>query len=708
MPKSDDIQGDVFDIDLIEAELPEEEDKTETETLVGRMLDEAINFRAEELDDQQAKATDYYHGRAFGNEEEGRSQVVSTDVRDTVKAIMPSLLRVFFGPERVVEFKPRGPEDDATAAQQTDYVNYIVTEDNDGFLVFHSAFKDALVRKMGVIKWWWEDRTKVESEEFTGLDEASLLLLSADEDIEVEVINALDAVLPEDKRFDAVVKRTHRDGRIHIEAIPNEEFVFSPGARDLESAPLVAHVREVPASELVAMGVPEDVVEEVKGRGREDGELRHARRFDESADEGEDEQDEATRPVRVADAYVWLDSDDDKIAELHKVIAVGDAWKIVEDVVVEERPFALFCPNPEPHTLVGLSTADDVMDIQLIKSAILRAQLDSLAEAIDPSTEVVEGMVNMQDVLSTERGRVIRTRKPGMLRERVVPFVGKEAFPMLQYMDEKKENSTGISKAAAGLDADALQSATKAAVAATISAAQQQIEMIARIFAETGMKQLFRGLLRTVVRHQDHERLIRLRNEYVVIDPRYWDANMDVIVNVALGQGMTEEKLQMLGMILQDQKEQLSMGSPLVSFVEYRNTLKRFVELAGWKNADEFYRPWGPQEQQQFEQMQSQQQQQADPTMMLVQLEQQKLMLQAQQAQAELQLKAQAEAMKDDRERDKMAREFALKEFELELKHQAEIEDANLKAKVAADRAAMDADIKREQVMQRMQQQSAG
>lgn len=279
---------------------------------------------------------------------------------------------------------------------------------------------------------------------------------------------------------------------------------------------------------------------------------------------------------------------------------------------------------------------------------------------------------------------------------------------MLQYMDEKKENSTGISKAAAGLDADALQSATKAAVAATISAAQQQIEMIARIFAETGMKQLFRGLLRTVVRHQDHERLIRLRNEYVVIDPRYWDANMDVIVNVALGQGMTEEKLQMLGMILQDQKEQLSMGSPLVSFVEYRNTLKRFVELAGWKNADEFYRPWGPQEQQQFEQMQSQQQQQADPTMMLVQLEQQKLMLQAQQAQAELQLKAQAEAMKDDRERDKMAREFALKEFELELKHQAEIEDANLKAKVAADRAAMDADIKREQVMQRMQQQSAG
>jgi hypothetical protein len=685
---------------------------------VQAIMEEAFSWHETYIEPEQAKATDYYMGRPFGNEQEGRSSVVSTDVRDVVQAYMPSLMRIFWGPENKVEFIGEEPEDVAAAEQATDYIDYIIREDNPGFMTIHGAFKDALVRKQGVIKWWWDEDESVEIASFEGLSEQQAALLASDDELEIEVI----AKDEETGEMDIRVTRRQDKGIARFEAIPNEEFIHSPSARTLDEARMVAHSREMKASDLLEMDIDFEIVKRKLGTtrrhisrsfrsaARHDDALPAARRADEGQDGlDEDQQKDLTRPVLFTEAYIYMEipnpEGDDMIEEgdragLYLFRLVGDDFEIDSFEPVDERPFALFCPDPEPHTLIGLSIADYVMDIHEIKSNILRGMLDSLNISINQRSEAVQGEVNMQDLMNPEVGGIVRVRKPGMIRDMTPPFVGKEAFPMMQYMDEVKENRTGISKAAAGLDADALQSSTKAAVAATLSGAQQHIEMVARVFAETGMTQLYKGLLRLIVKHQDRKRVIRLRNEYVEIDPRYWNATMDTKVNVAIGGGTDEEKLKALMAIVQEQKELLAQGSPLASNVEYRRALGRFVELMGWANSEEFFKSWSQQDQEQAEQAAQEQPPQPDATMMLVQIEQQKLQLQAQKDQAELELKRQEMMLKDDRERDKNARQAALQERQIEAQYNVNIHDAELKAQIAADRAAMDADIKARQAAQ--------
>ena len=661
----------MFDVGLPPEDMEDGNDQTEAEALVGRMIEEALQWRQENLDPLLQAATDYYNAEPYGDEQEGRSKVVTSEVRDVVQAVLPSLLRVFFGSEHVVEFRPFGAEDVQVARQQTDYVNYIVQEDNPGFLTLYAAFKDALIRKMGVVKWWWEEKVTVDGAEYTGLSPEQVNLLSLDPGADVTIQES-----HEDGTVDIAVRRDHVDGRVRIAAVPPEEFIFSPSARSLADARIVGHVRDVPADDLIAMGVPDDMVERAKGvtRRHATGDLLdNARRIDGGAAQ-EDEQDDATRPTEFAEVYVRLDLDDDGIAEIRKIQMVGKEFFTNE--IVDSVPFALFAPDPEPHTLVGLSLADYVMDLQRIKSHITRGMLDSLSLALNPEKEVVEGQVNMTDVLNPEVGRIVRVRAPGMTREVVTPFVGQAALPVLEYMDSIKQDRTGISKAAAGLDADALQSSTKAAVAATISAAQQRTELFARIFAETGMKDLMKGVLRLVVQHQDEPRVVRLRNEYVRVDPRAWNADKDVVVNVALGTGLVEEKIQLLAMVAQKQEEQIGLGSPLGSFAKLRSTLARIVELAGFRNSDDFFPPFGENEEAQWKQAQAQAKQKPDEVEALLQIEHAKIQARLQEKQMDLQVRV-AEL---ELERERVARDLAIKEAEVDRKSRVDLTDAAIEA----------------------------
>lgn len=701
--------------DPIDESLMADDDVAEgRKDLVLNMLQEAETFYREHVEPVQVEATEYYLAKPFGNEEKGRSAVISTDVRDTVQAILPSMMRIMFGPERVVEFKPKGPEDVEVAEQQTDYVNLIFTEDNDGFMIIHGWLKDGFIRKLGVVKWDYEDTTRVETSDHTGLTEEQVAVLAQEGDVEILVVypqeTTTDPTAPLTV-YDVRLTRRIRDGRIRVYNVPNDEFWFSPGARSLKDARLVAHVREMRADELVAMGIDPEIIDDVKGkspaRAAYGSPLADSRTIDEGAQSGEfeEQQDEATRPVEYAECYVLLE--DDAEVQLRKVCIVG-RQHVVFDEAVDERPFALFCPDPEPHTLIGQSLADYTMDIQLIKSFLLRGMFDSLNLTLHPRVEIVEGMVNLDDLLNPEVGGMVRVRQPGMLRELLHTFVGKEAMPALGYMDETKENRTGISKAAAGLDADSLQSSTKAAVAATITAAQQHIEMLARVFAETAMRPLFKGLLRCVVKNQEHARVVRLRGEFVQVDPRHWDADMDVAVNIALGAGTAEEKLQTLAFQLQQQMQLLQMpGQPLVGFAELRNTLAKITELSGWKRSEDFYKPFTAEQEAQMQQQQAQQPPPPDPTTQALQaqlqIESQKLQLQQSKQQADLRLEAQKMQMEDDRERDRMAREFALKQQELEMKYQTTLVEADLERRVAAEKHAMDLDAQRDLEVMRME-----
>lgn len=673
-------------------EEPKEKDDAmdRLQSFVTRAAEQALLWRDEDLDPEQEKATDYYMGRPFGNEEQGRSRVVSTDVRDTVQAMLPSLMRIFFGSENVVEYEPQSPEDEPGAQQATDYINYVIRNDNKGFKTFHSVFKDALVRKIGIFKYWWEDKQVKKGTLHSGLTPEALQFLAANPEHEIEVLGQEQG--PDGQPvYEVEVVRNFKDGRIRIAAVPPEEFIFSPDARSVEDAEIVGHVRSVPASELIAMGIDPDLVEEKKGRVDRTssvyGKLESARRFDiHESDTESEEKDDAREDVWYGELYVYFDLDGDGIAELLMLQCVGDDYEIADYYVCDQRPFAVLCPDPEPHTLIGMSVADYVMDIQLIKSAMLRGAMDSLSLTLNPRTEIVEGEVNVNDIFNPEVGGIVRVTRPGMMREVATPFVGKEALPFVQYMDEVKENRTGISKAAAGLDADALQSATKAAVAATLSGAQQHIEMLARIFAETGVRDLYAGLLRLAVQHQQKERVVRLRNDWVQVDPASWNADMDVRINLALGAGSSEEKMQLLMLVAQEQKEQIMQGSPLVGLSEYRKTLSRMVELAGFPNSNEFFKPFGPQEEQQYEQQKAQQGQQ-DPNMKALEM-------QMQIEQAKLELDRQEMLMKDARERAKMELDFAIRQANVEAQYQTKIDNAEIQADVQAARAVMETDAK--------------
>ena len=682
-------------------------DDAELQAIVTQDLTDAISYVDSDLSPTRAKGTEYYRGDLFGNEVEGNSKVVAMEVRDTVSAMLPSLMRVFFSSENVVEFAPRGPEDTKMAQQATDYCNFIYQNDNSGFLTTYAIFKDALVRKCGIAKFWWEDEEKVRIEEYTGLDDQTLEMLMQEPGGEVKIITsypdpAIDemqistvdpltgqpVMAPPAMVHDVQIKRITKDGRIRIMAVPPEELLLDRRARSFDDATIIAHRQMATMADLLAMGYDQDEIEENMSSTDLDSNDEYLARQPLSTTFGtNDAANPMMRRVLYIEAYSRVDYDGDGIAELRKVCCMGGGYKVVRNLPASYIPFADFPCDPEPHTspLEAMSIFDITRDLQEIKSEILRNTLDSLAQSIHPRMSIVEGQVNVDDCLNNETGAIIRMRAPGMVQPLTTPFVGQAAFPMMEYMDQIKEDRTGMSKAAMGLNADALQSSTKAAVNATINASQGRIELTARILAE-GMKKLFKGILFLATTHQDKARMVRMRNEWVQIDPRFWDVSMDANINIALGNGDTNEKLQALMMIMAKQEQilqQLGPTNPLVTPQQFSNTLRKIVELSGFKDSTSFFQdipadyvPPPPQ-------------QKPSPEEVLAQVQAESIKADIQKKAAELELKRQQMIMDDDLNRDKMAQDLYLKKYEIELKYKSQISTAEIDAAQSIDREAM-------------------
>ena len=671
----------------------------ELQGIVGKEIDDAIDYIDNNISPIRAQATEYYRGEPFGDEEDGRSQVVSMDVRDTVQAILPSLMRIFHSTDNTVEYAPQGPEDIAAAEQATDYANFIINRDNNGFLAMHSAFKDALIRKVGILKCWWDDQTTIDAYNYTGLDDNALAALAADPDAMITVqasmpvgepaLNPMTGeMLPPPMMHDVRVEYTRPDGRVKLEAVPPEELLISREAKSIAEADYVAHRRIVTVSELVAMGYDYDEVASMSSAYDDmNTNVERYTRNPALTNEMNERNDPAMRKVLYVENYIRVDYDGDGIAELRKICTAGDGNKILNNEPIDMAPFATFCPDPEPHDFFGISVADTVMDIQRIKSVIMRNTLDSLAMSIHPRVAVTEGMVNLDDVMNTEVGSIIRQRQAGQVQPLSMPFVGREAFPVLQYMDQVKEARTGISKASQGLDANVLQSTTASAVAATVSAAQQHIELIARVFAETGMKDLFKIVLHLITTHQDAPRMVRLRNEFVPIDPRVWNSNMDVSINVALGRGTDAERMMMLRQIGEMQKDAMkTMGpqNPLTDITKLSNTLKAMTELAGFKDTSQFWS--NP-----AEFTPPPKQDKPDVNEMLIQVQIQQIQADIQKKAAQLQLDREKMQMEDDRKRDELEAELFVKAEEMKAKYGGQLNVEQIRSELAINREVLKA-----------------
>lgn len=692
----------------VDVAAPEAMDDAELQAILNGELTDAVSYIDSDISPIRAKGTEYYRGDPFGNEEDGRSQVVAMEVRDTVSAMMPSLMRVFFSSENVVEFVPRGPEDESGAQQATDYANYVFSADNNGFMQSYAIFKDALVRKCGIAKYWWEETAEVRIEDYSGLDDATVQMLMA-EDAEVKVVVSYpdpaisEAAIAEAQMqaaaagvmappvpmlHDVQIKRVLRDGRIRIMAVPPEELIIDRRARSFEEAGIIAHRQMLTVGELLQMGYDMDEIEpNISSTDLDTNDEYLARQPLSTTMGSNDSMNPMQRRLLYVEAYVRVDYDGDGLPELRKLCCMGSSYKMVRNLPASYIPFVDFPFDPEPHTspIEAMSVFDITHDIQEIKSQVLRNTLDSLAQSIHPRTAVVEGQVNIDDVLNNETGAVIRMRAPGMVQPLAQPFVGQAGYSMLEYMDQVKEDRTGMSKAAMGLNADALQSSTKAAVAATISASQSRLELTARIMAE-GMKKLFKGILFLLTTHQDKPRMVRLRNQWVQIDPRAWDASMDVSVNIGLGGGDVNDRLQTLTMISQMQKaivDQYGLMNPLVTPQMYSRTLQKMVELSGFKDASQY-----------FNQIPAdfqipQEPPKPTPEEVLAQVQAESIQADIQKKAAELELKRQQMMRDDDYRRDQMAQDYLLKKYELELKYGTQISNAELMAAQNLDREAM-------------------
>ena len=679
-------------------------DDTELQGIVAGELEDAVSYIDADVSPIRAKGTEYYRGDPFGNEEDGRSQVVAMEVRDTVSAMLPSLMRVFFSTENVVEFVPRGPEDVTGAQQATDYANYVFTNDNNGFMTTYALFKDSLVRKCGIAKYWWDEVDEVKIDEYSGLDDQTVQVLMQ-EGAEVKIVVSypdtsvpmemmqMDPMTgnmpPQPMLHDVQIKRTTKDGRIRIMAVPPEELIIDRRARSFEDAGIIAHRQMATVDDLLKMGYElEEIEENISSTDLDSNDEYLARQPLSTTMGAGDSLNPGQRRVLYVEAYIRVDYDGDGIAELRKVCCMGSGYTVVRNLPASYIPFVDFPCDPEPHTspLEAMSVFDLTHDIQEIKSEVLRNTLDSLAQSIHPRTAVVEGQVNIDDVLNNETGAIIRMRAPGMVQPFSSPFVGQAAFPMLDYMDAMKEDRTGMSKAAMGLDADALQSSTKAAVAATIGASQGRIELQARILAE-GMKKLFKGILYLITTHQDKPRMVRLRNEWVQIDPRVWNANMDVSINIGLGNGDTNERIQALTMIAGKQEQimqQFGLGNPVVTPAMYIRTIQKIIELSGFKDASSYFQALPADYQ-----MPQEDAPKPTPEEVLAQVQAQSIQADIQKKAAELELKREQMIRDDDYRRDQLAQDLMLKKYELELKYQTQIGTAEIVAMQNIDREAM-------------------
>ena len=538
------------------------------------------------------------------NEGPTKSSFVSTDVRDAILMMLPSLVRIFAASENVISLVPRSPQDDAMAEQATNYVNYVFWQDNAGFLTLYGAFKDALTVKTGYIKWWTDNTKEIKRKQFVNITMEQLQMLLG-EDQSAKVVPG--SLQPSDPSsfdgsggsgggIDVTIEATANKPITRVEGVPPEEMRLDRYARTFAKSRIVGHERIVSIDELTAMGYPRDLAANYL-------QTQDVHNFTMEAMIRNPGRGMSTRVgdgVLYGEWYVKIDTDGDGVAELRYICTMGEDHAIVRDETANRIKFALFSCDPISHTLVGDSIADLTVDIQRIKTNMTRGVLDSLAESINPRTVVNELTTNLDDALNDDLGAVIRTRgDPGnAVQFATTPFVGQQALPVLEYLDSVQQRRTGLSDAAKGMDPKQLQSSTQIGVEAIINGQQERTELVARVLAETGYRDLFHGLFNEIVENENQQRTLRINGNWQTYDTSMFDADMSVEVNPTLGKGSDTVRMMTLQQIKNDQAtvfQQFGPNNPVVGIPEMLNTITDMLSIANIKNVSRYFKTPSPQ-----------------------------------------------------------------------------------------------------------------
>lgn len=653
------------------------DDKTLSDDDFLRMVAEerraSVGFDSDDdVQEERAKALEYAKGKmddvpALAN----RSKAVSTDVQDAVETVLPDLVEIFTGGEDVAAFTPTGEEDEEAATQETEYLNHIVFQKNPGFLNFYSAFKDALLVKTGVWRFWWEDAEEVTEERYEGKSAIEYGIMREMPDIEiadVEEIELAPGVLPglpmptPEKIYNFTVRQTKQTGYARYRAVPPEDFAVARDTVWLPEATYCVARSRPRAQKLIEDGFDPKKVAMLPARPHtrdEDAEIARDVAGESEGDTGE--ADNLLREVEIYEHFLRVDADGDGKTEIWRVVTGADEKVLLEKEQCDQIEFAAITPYMTPHRFYGRSLADLLLEIQRIKTALLRMLLDSGYFAMNQRVEIAEQRMNentISDYLRNEPGVPIRSQTGDAVKPIQAGNIGFDVAGALEYVSTMAEQRTGVVRNAQGLNPDTLHD-TKGGMERLMTAAQRRIRMIARIFAETGVKDLYLGLHNLIRTHSSQSNVERLRGKWVPVDPTRWGNRSDMTIEVGLGSGGREQEIAFLRSVIEMQTQAIEMqggaDGPLVKPENIYAAIKRYCERGGIK-APELYFADPEQAEPQPPK--------PDPEMAKAQ---QSAQLEKYKADLDAQIARERIEREDALARDRMDREFAMSQAKLEM-----------------------------------------
>lgn len=683
---------------------------------------DSLAYMGSKLSEQRKDALRYYFAEPFDPKTglqavPGRSSVIMQEVADTIDWIMPDLLKKFASGDRAVEFQANSEESEESAQQATAYINYIFFHDNPGFMILHDMFQDALVQKNGIVKVWWDDQVTDEIRELKDLPTDAFALLNEDPDVEIIAhtenaaagpaggVTPVAMAEPGAYSSSAPGEPTHdvryrlKTGKCCVHNVEPENFLMAKGGKDIKSTSYCADRQRKTLSDLIAMGFDPKQVKTLPSDDDAETDEAEERRIGDDDDGGAlSEREGVMREVWFTEHYILVDFDGDGVAERRKVQTAGSAHTILKrkgedgkftpanDPWEGPPPYASVTPKPKPHRFFGRSIADIVMDLQRISTMLTRQLLDNLYASNNPR-HVVSEYVNLDDLMSPRLGSFVRLSEgklpgEGHVQPIALPFVAKDVIPVMEYLEGIKENRTGVTRYNQGTDADSLNK-TARGITQIMSAAQQRIELIARIFAETGVSDMFMLILQCVSKYQKKERVIKVAGSWTPIDPRGWESQFKMNINVGLGTGNKDQQLMHLQTIGEMQEKIALAGNPggIVQPVNVYNVGRKMVENAGLKDPELFFTDPS-------KNPEAQQPPPPDPAMLIAEEKTKQIQMQT----AGLQQKQQGEQAMMQAEMQMKEREAALQERLGEMK----LEQEQQKIELERIKAAMGLQVERE------------
>ncbi len=617
-------------------------------------------------------------------EVEGRSKIVSKDLMDTVEWIMPSLMKMFASSDDVIKFEPETEHDEQAVRDASDYVAYLFWRKNAGFRTLHDAIKNALIQRQAVVKVFCDESWDEREERYHGLTAMDLDALKGDPEIELvsktesgreagDPAQMQQGMAPQmEPMFDVVVKRKTKKRQMTVVGVPPEEMRFNKAARTIEEARFVQQRTMKTISDLRSLGYPDDELNRLPSG---DGEATYGPtqrgEYDYTlSDAAMARLDDALREIELCESFIKVDYDGDGIAEYRRVVHAGQV--IFENEVTDEHPYALACPILMPYKAVGLGMWDLCEDLQRIRSFLTRAMLDNAGAANAPRTVVVDGQVNLDDLLNHRIGGIVRVKTLDAVRTELTPFIGAQALTLLDHFGQVRDKRTGVTEFNQGLGADSLSKTEVGSegAQAMMDSAMQRVELLARVFGETFLARIWQLLLKGSVQYTDHEQQVKVNGRWLRVNPREWKDKYETTVSVGTGTASKQMQIQNLHGILTMQQEagQYGLCGPQQAYV----ALTRMVEAMGYRDSDQFFtKPdpnWRP----------------PDPNAHVIALEQAKGQVQMQVAQVNAQADVQKEQAKQQFMAQNTQHQNELEAQREQLKLSNDIELAKFKEQSAA------------------------